>query len=455
VKLPELSSKPKILFVLPQFRGVSDAMRLRRWAPRTFSFYSLSIPQLAAVTPRRDFDLQFVNEYWNEPLDYDRDADLVAISFLTPSSRRAYEVADQFRRRGRLVVMGGVHASFAVAEARPHADVLLLGEGEEIWPQFLRDFLSGRWQSLYQAPRPVPPEAIPPPDRTIAQRAWKLSNISLMATRGCPFGCDFCAVSSFFGRRVRCRPVDQVIEEIKAAIALEENHTRILVFKDDNLAFDKPYIYELLEKLIPLKVRWAGQANVKSLDDPLLVDLLKRSGCALVTCGLESSRPRHIRRFGKSYPDFPRVREVVNRLHRQNIFVWGSYMFGFDDDTPATIRDTYQQALDLKLDLATFHIRTPFPGTALHRELLAEKRIFEPRWEYYDIEHSVFHPRRMSSRELTQLTHEVIRRFYSGAAISRRMLDTARRIITTRRWAPPLHILYFNLAVRALVRELS
>lgn len=448
------TGKAKVLFVLPQYKGVSEAMQMRRWAPRTFSFYPLSIPILGALTPAASFTTEFVNEYWGETVDYGCDADLVAISFLTPSAPRAYEVADRFRARGKLVVLGGVHASVCPEEAAQHADVVIVGEGEETWPQFLADFLAGAVQPRYVASRPVPPDLIPLPQRRLAQRPWKLSNISLMATRGCPFGCDFCAVSSYFGKAVRCRPVDLVIQELEAALALEQQQTRLVVFKDDNLAINRDYAQALWEKLVPLNIQWAAQANIRSLDDPELVGLMARSGGILATVGLESVKAAHIARYHKSYEEAGRVKEVISRLHRHNIFVWGSYMFGFDDDTPGSLEATYEQAKYLGLDLVTFNVLTPFPGTALYQRLAAEGRLVEKRWQYYDIEHSVFKPHLMSQEELIRRTHKIIQRFYSAREILGRMAKAVRRRWESRRWVPLSYVLYFNLAARAIARRL-
>ncbi len=446
--------KAKILFILAQYRGVSDAMKMRRWAPRTFSFYPLNIPILGALTPETSFTMEFINEYWGEQVDFHSDADLVAISFVTPSARRAYEVADKFRERGKPVVMGGVHASVCAEEAARHADVIIAGEAEETWPRFLEDFLAGAVKPRYDATRPVPPELIPLPNRGLAKRPWKLHNISMMATRGCPFGCDFCAVSNFFGKKVRCRPVDLVIQDLEAALALEEQQTRLVALKDDNLAFNRDYAGTLFERLIPLNLQWAGQTNIKSLDDPELVDLMAKSGAALITVGLESVKPANIARYHKSYEEAARVKEVIARLHRHNIFVWGSYMIGFDDDTPESLEATYRQAKYLNLDLATFNLLTPFPGTDLYHRLAAEGRLVEKRWEYYDVEHSVFKPLLMSQEELTRQAHQIIRRFYSGGEISHRMALSVWRMLKSRRLAPLSYIFFFNLAARAIARKL-
>jgi len=350
--------------------------------------------------------------------------------------------------------MGGVHASVCADEAAQHADVVIVGEAEETWPQFLQDFLAGTVKPRYDAPRPVPPELIPIPNRRIAKRSWKLSNISLMATRGCPFGCDFCAVSSYFGKKVRCRPVEVVIQELEAALALEEHQTRLVVFKDDNLVINRDYAATLFEKLIPLNIQWAAQGNIKSLDDPELVSLMVKSGGILATVGLESVKPAHIDRYNKSYAEAERVKEVVSRLHRHNIFVWGSYMFGFDDDTPASLEATYEQAKYLELDLVTFNVLTPFPGTALYQRLAAEGRLRENRWEYYDIEHSVFKPQLMSQEDLMRRTHGIIQRFYSGGEICRRLARTVGRVWESRRYVPLSYVLFFNLAARAIARRL-
>lgn len=449
------SRKPKILFIVPQLKGISSylepAKTNSRLASLNLTFYPMSVPLLAALTPESDFAMAYVNEYWGEPIDYGTAAEIVALSFLTASAPRAYEIADNFRRLGKLVVMGGMHVSYCQAEARQHADVIFVGEAEEIWPQFLKDFQANTVQPVYQAPRCVPPALIPIPNRRVAKRPRPLTNISLQTSRGCPYACDFCAVSSFFGQQVRTRAVDSVMQEIQEAMALEGNQVRKIVFKDDNCVINHNFAFSLLEKLIPLKVSWLGQTTVRSLDEPELIKLMERSGCIVTCLGLESAHQPHITRFGKSYEDIGKTKEIVELLHKHNITVWGSYMFGFDEDTPDSFQITLEQAKYLELDVLMFNVRTPFPGTTFYQQLEREGRLTEKRWEYYDIEHLVFEPRRISSADLYDNIITGLKYFYSVPEVLRRIYNTGKRVISSRGWRHFKYASYFNLVGRSAI----
>jgi radical SAM superfamily enzyme YgiQ (UPF0313 family) len=441
------------LFIFPKIGSISYLYEMRKSAPSTFSLYPLSIPILAALVPRDKFDMELVNEFWDEEVDFDSDADIIALSFLTASASRAYEIADHFRARGKLIAMGGVHVYSRTEEALQHADVVFRGEGEEIWPRFLNDYLNGEVKKIYEAPRPVPPELIPIPDRSITRRSWKHPYISLMASRGCPYRCDFCAVSSYFGDKCRCRPVESVINEIKNALAMGDIKDRFLVFKDDNIAFHRDYAKELFKAMVPLKIKWAGQANTKTLDDSELVELMGKSGCILMTLGLESIKENHIAHYKKSYTDLEKVKKVISLMHKQNIYVLGSFMFGFDDDTPESIVETARVAKKMGIDLVTMTLRTPFPGTPFYQALEKENRLIEKRWECYDIEHPVFVPKLMSPTQLVESQWEAHRIFYSTVGITSRIIRSGLRGILTGRWISPTYVLYFNLAARKAAKN--
>lgn len=451
--MPRTGSKAKILFITPYYRGVSNFVQAGFWGRRLYSSFPLGVGLLAALTPRDEFSVSLVNEHWDERVDYQDEAEIVALSFMTCNAPRAYEIADRFRSRRKLVVMGGLHASACTAEAAEHADVVFVGEGEETWPQFLRDFGAGRVQPVYRAPRPVPPELIPFPDRIMARRNRKLSKISVMASRGCPYGCEFCTLTNFFGRQVRCRPVSQVMEEIQEAIALTGPQINMLVFKDDNFVVHKEYTQELLEQLLPLKMNWGAQVDLKSLADQETVRLMKRSGCVLLAVGLESAHPDTGSRFGKTFDEAGKMREVISILHQHNIFVWGSYIFGFDEDTPDSFEKIYQQAKYLDLDILTVGILTPFPGSALYDKMIKENRIMEKRWQYYDLEHPIIAPKNLPPYALKQFQKDILRRYYTRSAILQRMGQAVFRVIKSGRYVPLHYFFFFNLMARSILKK--
>jgi len=453
--MPRVGSQAKVLFITPYHQGVSKFMEstMGVWGRRLSSQFPLGVALLAALTPREDFSVALVNEYWHEGVDYQDEAEIVALSFMTCNAPRAYEIADQFRSRGKLVVMGGMHVSACADEAAQHADVIFVGEGEETWPQFLQDFRAGRVQPVYRAPRPVPAELIPLPDRVIAKRNRKLSKISVIASRGCPYGCDFCSVTTFFGRQTRCRPVAQVMAEIREAMALEQDRVRFLAIKDDNIAINKEYAHELLENLIPLKVRWVGQSDLRSLNDPHLIRVMRQSGCMLLASGIESANACNVSRLKKTFDETDKIREVISLLHKNNIFFWGSYIVGFDDDTPESIDRIYQQAIYLGIDFLSIAVMTPFPGSVLYDQMLTENRIVEKRWEYFDIEHLVFEPKKISASLLNKHHVGALKRFYAGSEICKRMGQASLRILQSGRYVPLRYSLFFNLIAKTFLTK--
>ncbi len=451
--MPRIGSKARVLFITPYHQGLSKFMKSSMGAlgRRLSSHYPLGVGLLAALTPRDEFSVSLVNEYWQERPDYRDEAEIVALSAMTCTAPRAYEIADQFRSRGKLVVLGGIHASACVDEAAQHADVVFVGEGEETWPQFLKDFRAGQVQPLYRAPRLVPPELIPIPDRVIAKRNRRLSKISIIASRGCPYGCDFCSVTSYFGRQVRCRPVPQVLAEIQEALALENDRVRLLAFKDDNIAINKEFTHELLENLIPLNVQWLAQSDLRSLDDPELIKIMRKSGCLLLATGIETVHPCHVSRFGKTFEEMEKMREVVSLLHKNNISVWGSYVIGFDEDTPESIDRMYQQAVYLGIDYFTIAILTPFPGSELYEKMLQDNRITNKKWEYYDFEHLVFEPKNIPPPVLEKLHADTLSRFYKGSEICKRIGKAVWRVFQSGRYVPLRYVFFFNLVGKTLL----
>ncbi len=200
---------------------------------------------------------------------------------------------------------------------------------------------------------------------------------------------------------------------------------------------------------------WYAQANVKALDDDELLLLARKSGCVFLTIGLESITPSRIEEFKKSYNDMIKVKMIINKLHKHNIYIWGSFMFGFDEDNKEIFRRTLECTKYLKLDIATFEIRTPFPGTVLYERLKEEGRLIERDWRKYDLEHVVFQPKLMNPGELLSGQKWTMQKFYSITAIFKRMVSAIIRIVISRRYVSPRYIFLFNLAGRAIIKVSS
>lgn len=348
-----------------------------------------------------------------EPVDFDFPADLVGLSLMTYNAPRAYEIADEFRRRGRTVVMGGFHPTFMPDEAAAHADAVCVGEAEGTVPALVRDFRAGRLQPRY-ASQPVDLRGLPVPDRGLLRQSAYITPDAVQATRGCPHSCSFCSVSAFARRRFRARPVDEVIDELRGL-------GRWLIFMDDNLTADAGYARELFARMAPLGKRWASQCSVRIADDPELLALAARSGCLGLFVGFESLSDENLRAWGKTLNRQRDYARAVARLHAAGIGVYGGFVFGMDDDGPDVFARTLRFLDEARLDALQATVLTPFPGTPLYAEMERQGRITSRDWALYDFGHVVFEPKGMSAETLYAGNAWLHSRFYSRAATWRRV----------------------------------
>jgi radical SAM superfamily enzyme YgiQ (UPF0313 family) len=382
---------------------------------KSLRYQPLTLTTLAAlIPPDLPADLQLFDEgIADVPLDLD--ADLVGLTLITGTAMRAYELADHFRKRGIAVVLGGPHVTLVPDDAAPHADAVVVGYAEDTWPQLLRDFAGGRMKARYdQAPdldladRPFARRDLLPGNRYVTNNVFE-------ATRGCIHNCDFCVVSTAWGRKPYQRLVPQVIEEIR------RHGARKLIFVDLNLIADRDYAIRLFTALVDLKVQWYGLATVLLADDSELLELAARSGCKGLLMGLESISPQNLRQSHKGFNSPEKFARVVERLHDHGIALQGCFVFGLDHDEPDVFLKTAEFAVQARIDLPRYAVVTPFPNTPLYKRLLAEGRILTKNWELYDGQHVVFQPARMSIEELQQGAEAAWKYTYSIRSIFRRL----------------------------------
>jgi len=394
----------------PQWRVTPG--RRPRGITRVFRFSMLSSLAVAAAMPE-GIETRILDEEV-EPLDLEERADVVGISFMTFNAPRAYEIADAFRRKGRPVVLGGYHPTFRPDEARRHADAVCVGEAEANVERLVGDFLAGRLRPLYDE-GPADLSALRRPDRNLVSRGRYAWVDAIQATRGCPHGCTFCSISSFFGRRFRTRPVDDVVDELCGL-------GRRILFLDDNLTVDADYARELFARMIPLGKRWFSQSSVALADDPELLELAVKSGCRGVFVGFESLSQDGLTSFRKEFACARDYRRAIERLHDAGVAVQAGIVLGHDADGPGVFRETLDFLLAAKVDALQATVLTPFPGTPLFAEMEAAGRIVDRDWSHYDFRHVVFEPKRMS-RETLQAGHDgLLARFYSVRAVAGRLL---------------------------------
>jgi radical SAM superfamily enzyme YgiQ (UPF0313 family) len=410
----------------------------------------LALGILAATTPAED-EVIYTDDLVR-PFDLERDVkavDLVGISVDSKTARRSYDIAQAYRRRGVPVVLGGIHPTALPEEALQHADAVVLREAEQLWPALLVDFKQRRMQRVYRGELPsLAGQPHPRRDLFTSKRYIPFQVVQTM--RGCPYPCEFCSVSTANGTRLRVRPADDVIAELRGL-------GKLIMFGDDNVMIHRRYSAQLLRKIAPLGKHWIGQCSLGAVGRRDNVKLMADSGCKGLFIGFESVDERTVRFTGKRQNRPARYREIVQMLHEYGICTWGSFVFGFDTDDPDVFDRTVQFGIEAKLTLALFAILTPYPGTRLYRRLQAEGRLTDPQWwlrKDHDAGSPYFQPARMTREQLREGWVRAWTSFYSAGAICRRWKLSPRSnwIQTLGYW--PLNFMQNRLAHHKIARGL-
>jgi len=388
------------------------------------------MPYLAALTPPH-WQVAHADEEAEE-IDFEAAADLVGITFHTPSAKHAYTIADRFRARGIPVVLGGPHATLVPQEAAQHADVLFIGEAEGLWEQFLIDFETGQAQKIYQQAAIPSLDGVPQARKDLFHRKDHTSGV-LFATRGCPNSCDFCSLAVMYQRKLRRRPIEEVAAEYASFSG------KIIIFWDDNIAADREYARDLFRRITPYKKWWSSQSSIHAGQDEAFLELAAKSGCKQLFLGLESISQASLDEAHKRFNKVEDYARIIQRIQSYGIAVQAGIVFGFDCDTPGIFAETLDFLEQTGVQNATFNILTPFPGTPLYKKLEAEGRILTRDWDRYNSRADVvFQPRNMSCADLLAGFQWANRRFYAPASIARRL----SRSPTGLWWTLPLNLAY-------------
>jgi radical SAM superfamily enzyme YgiQ (UPF0313 family) len=382
---------------------------------------ALGLPTVAALTPP-SWNVS-INDSRVTPLDYEQKVDLVGITGYTAEIPSAYAIADEFRKRGIPVVLGGVHVSAMPEEALKHADAVVIGEAEEVWERLLIDFESGSLQTTYRSDMLCTMEKMKIPRRELLNESMYTCYNTLQATRGCPYNCDYCAVTGVFGRQFRTRPVAEVLDEIRAF------DSRDFLFADDNICGQPDYAKELFRALIPLKKKWGGQTSIIFAKDDELLRLYAKSGGQYAFIGLESLSQNNLKDINKPWSKSQDYEEAIRKIHRSGINVIGSFILGLDNDDPSVFRRTLEFVLKNRIAAAQYHILTPFPGTRLYDRMEKDQRILERDWSKYHTSGVVFQPVGMTVEELQDGYNWIFRQTYTLPNILKRVFRSWRGIL--------------------------
>jgi len=384
---------------------------------------TLALTSFAATTPEH-----WQVSYWDENLldgrpPFDPLPEVVGITVHLTFARRAFELAEWYRRRGSKVVLGGLHVLSCPEECAPHADALAIGDGVQLWPRILADVEAGGLRPRYWAAYENDYRTDPAPRRSILPRHGFLTTTSLIATRGCHNRCGFCYLATD-GLRMpyRMREPRQVADEFQA------DGQPYAVFIDNNLGSNREYLRELCRALRPLERIWSAAVSIDVTDDPSLIREMALGGCTGVFVGFESLTDANLADAHKKTPRTADYARRVRMLHDHGIQVNGSFVLGFDHDRKDVFARTAGWVEENRLECATFHILTPYPATPLYRQMEAEGRLLHRDWSLYDTAHAVFRPKHMTAEELERGYGWIYRRLFSHASIWRRRPEDWRAV---------------------------
>ena len=454
-----------ILFITPETIGKAEG-----YTPEDIAFIgfpSLTAAVLGALTPRAA-SFKAIDEAI-EPLETEKmfdavdavDADVVAISVnMSYKANRAAKIARKFKKRGKIVVWGGVHVTSLYdhhrerfeEEIEPYADAVVLGEAEEVWGKLVCDIFSGNLQKIYRANGRPKSEIWRKPRYDLIGSDKFLVKNSRQATRGCPLNCEFCSVTSFNGPTFRKREAKAVADDIRETLSQRKSGLgrSFFAFVDDNICFDRSYFAELALELGEVKKEfpkfcWGGQTNLYSVDKSIrykgveydMGELMAKSGCIGMFVGIESVSKESLALTGKSFNEVEKYPDQIKKFHDRGIMLNAGMVFGFDSDTIKVFEDTYEFLVKNKVEISLLNILVPLPGTELYKRYAKEGRIFDDNWENYDGRHAVYYPELMTPEQLENGFFQLWNDLYSIRSIVKRVLYPTQ-IISAFRELPSL-----------------
>ncbi len=429
--------------LLLQAFGNPNATPYERFIEKVWLLWpSCTLEQLASVTPPSHSitKINNLNDTRLNNMDFS-EYNVVGISYFTATAYQAYTLADIIRKQGVKVVLGGYHASAMPEEAKQHANAVVVGEAELLWPELLNDADNEKLKPFYIQNEPVIPERIP----CVAGINRSLSPIGgIESTRGCINRCEFCSIShSPMGSRLRLKPMEKVTE------AIERLTHDYFIFMDSSLSINPAYSKKLFKKIKPLNKKFACFFNANVVEDEELVKLASDAGCIACAIGFESVSQPNIDSLHKKTNEVDIYGDVVKKLHEHGIAVMSSIAFGFDGDMPDIFDMTLEKLREWNVDSIGANILTPLPGTALFSRLGRERRILTIDWSKYDLYHVVFQPRNMSAKELYSGTKRFVRKFYSLPGISQRLISSLKI-----GWYPFLSMMEHNITSRLIYKNI-
>ncbi len=424
----------KVLLIFPREKGIKFSN------DTLYPFPILGLTLLASLFPKT-YEVKIINEAIGQA-DFDAEVDLVGITGLTCVIKRTYTLADRFREKGVKVILGGVHPSLLPEEAKEHADSVFIGEAEGVLDQLLNDFEAGELKPFYKNREWSDLRGMPLPRRDLLDKHYSPFFKAIETTRGCPNRCEFCSVPTINGKRYRIRPLEEVDQELSSIIRKKGEY---LFLTDDNVTAREDYALGLFEIFKRHQVKWMGFTTIQIAMNEGLLKKAQESGCVSLFIGFESLLQENLDSVSKRFVPTKELSSLMKVIQSHGIGIHGSFIFGFDGDDSGIFKKTVEFVQKNNIELPTFSILTPFPGTPLQRRLEEEGRIFDREWSHYDMSHVVFRPKKMTVQELQE-----------GYLWAQKYICAPRSILKRLIWGPKQHFFYFlmsNFVIRGAQME--
>ena len=396
----------RLLLIDPVTTARTVPVDERRRLRQGIGYPGLGLLTVAALTPS-DIEVRVIDESV-EPIPSHFDPDLVGISVQAPTAPYAYELAATFRQQGVPVVLGGIHTSLNPEEARAHGDAIVTGEAELTWPTLLEDFRNGGMKPEYRADRLADLNVSPLPRRELLRNQdYQIPHV-VQASKGCPFGCEFCSLYCYVGHTPRFRSIDRVIDEIRSIPG------EAVLFADDNIYARKQYAWDLFRALEAVEQRWIAESTWHIAFDDEALTRARRSGCAGLFIGFDAINEQpNIRKVPRARNAEDTYVEAIQRILDKRIAVVAAFVFGLDSDDESVFERSFEVVRKGGANLVNFSALVPYPGTPIFHRLKREGRITEWDWSKYISPNVCFVPKRMSAEALYEGTRWAQREFYS------------------------------------------
>lgn len=378
-------------------------------------FVGLAMPLLAALTPT-DWEVEICLETI-EDIPFHTDASLIAIGSMGHAIIRSIDIANEFKKRGKTVILGGYMASLMKEEAKKYCDCVVVGDAEDLWHELINDFEKGRLKSFYEKTLTSLSTPLPRFDLILNKNIGDF--LPVQAGRGCPNSCSFCSVYCLYKNNYLKRNLKEVIRDIKQVKKLGFKKFLLL---DDNIISDKEYLKELCMEIKKLDMKWLSQCSIKLGEDPKLLKLLADSGCIALSFGLESINYESLKYMDKAWARPWNYAKLIKNIQDAGIDVSTEMVVGADGDTLKSIHDTAKFIKDNKIVVPRFYILTPIPGTKYHDIMKKENRIYIKDIYSYDGSQAVHIPKNMTPEELTKAYWDLYNQVFSFNSILSRTL---------------------------------